>query len=205
MKHFLKVMEGIDVNAINAELTANPELWDSIKWRKELPKGPHSRMSDIWVRYNDLKNLGPDFNKEHTPVWYPAYEKLPSLKHIIDALMGAVDGKRLGGVLITRIPDGEGIAVHRDAGWHVETFDKFYVSVKSAPGAKFICHDEPREELEPQPGECWRFDNRKLHSVENKSGRDRITLIVCIETEKYKYVVDHGLVVFYEDAHALAA
>lgn len=188
MKNFLKIDEGMDVAPVLEQLEQHPELWGQFGWRKKL--GPHSEMTDVWVRYNAIENLGPHFNDEHESVWYPAYEVLPALKDIIEPLMMRVEGTRLGGVLITRIPPGCGIARHVDRGWHVETFDKFYVSLKSAPGAKFTCHEGPGETLEPKPGECWRFDNRRPHSVRNDSTEDRVTLIVCIETEKYKHGLD---------------
>lgn len=183
MNNFLKISD-VDVSAINEQLESNPDLWGAFSWRKSLRV--HSEMTDIWVRYNDYKNLGSHFNDEHEGVWYPAYEILPALKGIIFPLMSEVEGERLGGVLITKIPPGKGIATHVDSGWHVNHYDKFYISLKSAPGAKFICYEET---LEPKTGECWRFDNRLPHSVKNDSEEDRITLIVCIRTEKYKNVM----------------
>lgn len=191
MKNFLKIAEGINVKPLLWQLEARPDLWDMHRRRKDAPGTPHSRMSDIWVRYNDV---GPyeesgdftKFNDQHFPVWYPAYRALPALKPTIFSLMAKVDGEHLGGVLITRIPPGEGISEHVDRGWHVEFYDKFYLSIKSSPGAKFICNEEA---LEPKQGECWRFDNRLPHSVKNESNEDRITLIVCIRTERFKNVL----------------
>lgn len=187
MSYFIKISD-VDVSPLNSQLDLHPELWGAFSWRKSLKV--HSEMTDIWVRYNAIENLGPKFNDEHEAVWYPAYEALPALKGIIDPLLEIVEGTRLGGVLITRIPPGCGIARHVDRGWHVETFDKFYVSLKSSPGSKFICHEGEEEVLEPKAGECWRFDNRLPHSVRNDSPDDRVTLIVCIETEKYKHGLD---------------
>lgn len=187
MSYFQKIRD-FDVSALRAQLQASPDLWGAFGWRKEL--GPHTRMTDIWVRYNDIRPFQArssmaGFNDEHDSVWYPAYRRLPALKDIIYPLMAEVEGERLGGVLITRIPHGAGIDTHVDAGWHVDYFDKFYVSVESAPGARFNCHAGYGEVLEPKVGEVWRFDNRLPHSVVNDSGQDRVTLIVCIKTEKY--------------------
>lgn len=181
MKFFQKICD-IDVTDLLSQIDAHPELWGEFGWRKNIPHGPHGQMTDIWVRYNDIKNLGPKFNDEHDPVWYPAYDALPALKQIIYPLMAMVEGERLGGVLITRIPPGRGIAPHIDKSWHVDYYDKFYVQLKSRPGAIFCCGDD---RLNPKPGEVWRFDNRKLHWVNNNSDDDRMTLIVCIRTKKY--------------------
>jgi hypothetical protein len=187
LRHFTRVMDGVDVGPIRKQLEQHPELWDANKSRKDGEGSPHTRMSDIWVRYNSPDRFDPAnpraFNNEHVPVWYPAYAKLPALKQIIFDLMALVDGEMLCGVLITRIPPGGGIAPHVDEGWHVEFTEKFYLSINSAPGADFVCeHGGEAERLNPKPGEIWLFDNRKRHWVENNSAEDRITLIVCIRT-----------------------
>lgn len=186
--HFIKVAEGVDVSRVMAELDANPQLWNEHAVRKEYAGTPHSRMSDIWVRYNDYKNFTGDldaFNEAHIPVWYPAWGKLPSLHPIVHGLMSIVDGEMIGGVLITKIPPGEKILPHADKSWHVDYFSKFYLSLQSAPGAVFGCeHRGVREVITPATGECWLFDNRKTHWVENNSDVDRITCIICIHTEK---------------------
>ncbi|MDN8066333.1 aspartyl/asparaginyl beta-hydroxylase domain-containing protein [Burkholderia vietnamiensis] len=188
MRNFLKIDDGVDVAPLVVAIDAHPELWDSHKERKTSDGSPHTGMSDIWVRYNDIRKYRDrqSFNDEHVPVWYPAYHALPEMRPILFDLMATVQGEMLGGVLITRIPPGAGIAAHVDEGWHVEYYDKFYVSLRSAPGAEFYCDEGGVEVLNPKEGEIWRFDNRKNHWVENNSDRDRITLIVCIRTEKYR-------------------
>ena len=192
MKHFLKI--GIEdfYPRVLTELASHPDLWDRHSIRKTSPGSPHTRMSDIWVRYNDSEPFEASgnwkgFNDLHIPVWYEAWEQLPSLKPILFRLMAKVQGEMLGGVLITRIPPGGRIDPHRDDSWHVRYFDKFYLSLQSGQGADFCCiADTVTERLNPKPGEIWRFDNKKLHWVENNSDEDRITLIVCIRTEKFK-------------------
>jgi hypothetical protein len=193
MKHFqqLASFHPSQIKAVMAELTAHPELWDAHTIRRDSIESPHTGMSDIWVRYNDVAPFDESgdystFNDRHVPVWYPAWYALPSLRPIIRSLMVHVEGEMLGGVLITRIAPGAGIDPHADFGWHVEYYDKFYVSLQSEPGAVFWCsHENTIEGLEPKPGEVWLFDNRKRHWVVNQSPVDRITLIVCIRTELF--------------------
>lgn len=179
---------GLPVAPILEELGRHSGLWDQHKARTTAPDTPHKTSSDIWVRYNDA---GPfergerpwaEFNDLHIPVWYPAWTALKSLQPIVWDLMRAVEGEMLCGVLITKIPPGGVIEPHADDSWHVQFTEKFYLSLQNDPGAEFVCHDDPVEALSPTPGEVWLFDNRKIHSVRNKSTRDRITVIICIRT-----------------------
>lgn len=186
MIYFQKMPYQIDVKDLNEQIREHPELWGQYGWRKEHDSKVHAGMTDIWVRYNDIakfKEFVPSFNDEHVPVWYPAWEKLPALKPIIFDVMSCEQGEMLGGVLITKIQAGSGIGKHVDKGWHVGYYDKFYISLESAPGAQFFCGEEV---INPEVGDCWRFDNRREHWVENNSDSDRVTLIVCIRTEKYR-------------------
>lgn len=195
MKHFTKIDEGIDVSGILAELEAHPELWDTHTYRKYGPGTPHGEMSDVWVRGNDMapfesgERPWKEYSDEFYAIWYPAWDKLPSLKPFIWDLMRKVEGESIGIILITKIPPGKRIYPHTDKGWHVEYHEKFYLSLKSEPGAVFwVDHKGVREEISPKPGDVWLTDNRKLHGVENNSDTDRITVIICIHTEKYGHL-----------------
>ena len=191
MRHFELIAEGLNVAPVMAQLEENPDLWNEHRIRKEAPGTPHSEMSDIWVRYKDVKphieaGSYAGFGDPHIPIWYRAWTQIPALKPIVFNLMEHVHGEMLGGVLITKIPPGCGIDLHKDDNWHVQYFDKFYVSLQGAPGAIFGCeHGGIREELEPRTGDCWLFDNRKPHWVMNDSKVDRVTMIVCIRTEMF--------------------
>jgi hypothetical protein len=97
--------------------------------------------------------------------------------------MHIVDGERLGGILITKLPAGGHIARHTDAGWHAQYYDKFYVPILNHKGSVFGFDDGI---IEPELGEAWWFDNSNPHWVDNKSDCDRIAMIVCIRTELFK-------------------
>ena len=144
----------------------------------------HGGMTDIWVRYRDVEKYrqqhGDDmsfFNHEHESVWLAPYEHLPSIKNIVFELMHTVQGTRLGGVLITKLPPGAKIHPHRDGGWHAGYYEKYYVAVKNAPGAVFCWEGE---EIKAVTGDCYRFRNDTLHWVNNDSNEERIAMIICI-------------------------
>lgn len=189
LAHAERIFQKIDVAPLLAQIEASPDLWNTRPERRDAPASPHSQMSDIWVRYNRIDRLieSPGhFNEEHVPVWYPAWKKLTALRPIIFKLMNEVQGEMLGGVLITKIPPGCGIDPHFDKSWHVDYYDKFYLSLKSGPGAVFTLDTpEGRVKIEPQAGEMWRIDNRLRHWVTNDSDDDRITAIICIRTDLF--------------------
>jgi quercetin dioxygenase-like cupin family protein len=184
MKSHFKIATGFNVCPLREALNAQPELFGQHVQRAQTYMSPHAAMKDVWVRYNDITKYTDltHFNDEHDSVWYPAYDKLPELKQIVFRLMGLVNGERLGGVLITKIPPGGSIAPHTDSGWHAGYYSKFYIPIQNGEGAKFCFADG---EINPSLGDVWCFDNSVPHWVENNSTEDRIALIVCIRTEEY--------------------
>lgn len=171
-----RLHSGIDVAPLYVALTLHPELWDTDRMRTAPVDSPHHDVSDIYVRYAaDPKAQGP-----HESVWYPCADVLP-VKPLVYDLMRFVEGNRLGGVLITKIPPGKSVKPHIDRGWHAETYRKFCIQVKSAPGQQFVVEDES---LEAEPGDLYEFRNEYLHHVTNPTDQDRISLIVCIQTDR---------------------
>jgi hypothetical protein len=147
----------------------------------------HGGMEDIWVRYNAPENVGPAFNDQHWPVWYPAAAKLP-LAPIWQRLMTVCGGEMLGGILITKVPPGGEIRPHVDSGWHAGYFSKFYVALQNGMGSVFGWEDG---NIHARDGEAFWFRNDRPHWVFNGSSRDRLSMIVCIRTEKEGFGV-HG-------------
>lgn len=190
---FTKLATGLDVSALNAQIDAHPELWNSVNYRKATPGSPHGEMSDIWVRYNDIRPYAAlgDYSRmkdAHIPIWYPAWYALPALRPIVFGIMAALEGEMLGAIFITKIPHGCGIAPHQDGGWHVDYYEKVYVALKAAPGAEFhsVHPAGGTETLCPEVGDVHLFDNHQTHWVTNDSGQDRMTLIVCVRTDRWR-------------------
>lgn len=183
MKYFLKVHEGLDVMPLLIQIQRQPDLWNRHTQRKDFTGSSHTQMSDIWVRYNPECADLAKANDEHDSAWYPAFYQLPTVRPIVFFLMARVEGERLGGVLITKIPPGCVIDPHIDRSWHADYYDKFYVSLQSEPGANFYCEDEV---INPRRGDVYWFDNSHRHWVTNESKEDRMTLIVCIRTHRFR-------------------
>lgn len=175
-KRIWKIAEGMNVAPLLWAIQAHPELWNADAQRTIDADSPHHDVDDIWCRYSVTpKEPGP-----HESVWYPAADLLP-IREIVYPLMSLVRGEKLGGVLLTRIKAGKSCKPHADKGWHAEHYDKFAVQIQSAPGQTF-CFDN--ESLSAKPGDVYTFRNEHMHWVTNDTPHDRITLIVCIKTDK---------------------
>lgn len=187
MKHFHPIASGIDTRQIMAQLDQHPELWNAQRDRQSYDNSPHRHVSDVWVRYNDIaKGDLKSLSDEHVPIWYPAWGVLTALEPVVRGLMNSECGDMIGGVLITKLPPGDTIYPHRDAGWHVDYYSKFYLTLQADAGAVFCCqgNDGEFEVLHNRTGEIWYMDNRKTHWVKNNGTVDRITMIICIRTAK---------------------
>lgn len=169
---------GVDVGPMQDALAAHPELWDQNTGRTKPVDSPHHELSDIWVRYADQATMLPDGS--HDSIWYPCADLMP-VREIVFPLMASVRAERLGGVLITRIKPGQVCKPHTDPGWHARYYDKFAVQIQAAPEQAF--HFEGQS-LVTKPGDVYWFDNSFTHWVTNDSQTDRITMIVCIKTER---------------------
>lgn len=173
----------LPVNEAQKQLDANPEAWDAHRGRTDRYGTPHSGISDIWVRYNPLRNLTDDwaaFHAEHESEWYPIVAKLPAVWSLARKVKRLAGAKTLGGVLITRIPPGGEVKAHVDSGWHAEHYRKFGVQIRGDAKQVFWFRDGDKyEELRPIDGDVYEFDNSVTHGVKNDSDRERITLIVC--------------------------
>lgn len=168
-----------DVRAVVHSLNEHPELWNQHNLRTE-GYGPHSQVSDIWVRYNAWDNFDGDrakFNEAHESVWYPAAAQIDGLMGLVMDVFRGVGGTRLGGVLITKIPAHGKCGRHVDTGHHATYYEKFAVSLAANEKQKF-CFDG--ESLVTKPGDLFTFNNSFTHWVDNDSGEDRMTLICCI-------------------------
>jgi len=184
MKPFSKIYSGINIEAAQRELYENSHLFGEFNARKL--SGPvHAQMDDIWLRYGDIKTMAQtgDYSKiaeEHDAIWL---KDLPECKKICFEVMKLVDGERLGGVLITRLPPGGKILPHSDSGWHAEYYSKVYVPIENEEGAVFGFE---HGYIKPNVGDAWMFDNSFSHWVMNFSKKDRIAMIICIKQSKYR-------------------
>lgn len=191
MRNFLCVAKGIDVGPLLHSLMIQPELWNAHDTRTVHPMSVHRGVDDILLRYNQFWE-GEDYVEkvctELQMVNYPAWSALPLAQPFIWSLMTRVNGYHLGRVMISRLMPGHFIPTHSDRIDIVEEdypdkippavyYERYHIPLQSDPGVIFHCEDE---EVFMEPGSVWWFNNQKLHSVHNNSGRERLELIIDI-------------------------
>lgn len=179
-----RAVANFDVSSIKNDLRLCDDLWDEHNVRRVSLGSPHSQMTDIWARFGDVSDgnyalLG----QPHDSVWYPSIDRFPALKRIAFDLMHCVNGERLGGVLITKLPPNARINPHIDSGWHADYYEKFYLAIKIPKGSYFGFEDG---RIDANEGDCFWFRNDVLHWVENPTNEDRISIIICIKTDIFE-------------------
>lgn len=163
-----------DVGPLRDQLARNPDVWNQHRERTAADGTPHDQVSDIWVRYGDTPDACARPHESH---WYPCAAKIPAAWSLARRMYRLVGGKRLGGVLITKVPAGGEVKPHVDDGWHAAYYEKFAIQVV---GNKEHAFQFEGESLSAETGEAYTFRNDRLHWVTNPSAEDRITLICCI-------------------------
>lgn len=182
MKYF-EYLDHYEVSQALAELHAQPDLWNTHTERTV--HDYFAGTSDIWLRFRDKRELREPkhFGEPHFAVFYPAWYRLPAMQQLVYQIMTKTKALHLGGILITKIPAGGWIKPHHDrGGWHAEFYTtKIYVPLQSNDQCWNRCEEE-RQVM--RTGDAWYFNNLVEHEVRNEGDTDRITLIVCLKTEK---------------------
>lgn len=190
-KFFNKIACNFNVMPLQIALRRQPGLFGKYNQRCE-GDSPHRESEDIWVRYNSIEsvlahkqllNAEHPANKEHTPIWYPAYYQLPDIRALLFDLMRLVEGEELGTVLLVKIPPKKQIYTHTDAGWSAEYYEKYYIPIQSFSGTFF---NFPDGTIVPSLGEVYWFNNSVLHNATNESDEDMVMLIVTIRSDVVK-------------------
>lgn len=183
MKNFRLLHAGLDVAPILAELNALPE-WGQYAERKTRDGTPHGDMTDLWIRYFPRETLKEpaDFNRPGQCVFYPVWDRLPSLHPLVWGLMGSQQSVELGGIMCVRLPPGGRIERHTDiGGWHASHYNfKCYVVLEA--NARCVVECDGDEQVF-RPGEIFEFSNQLPHSMCNDGDTMRTTLIICMRKE----------------------
>lgn len=192
MKNFQHLASGVQVNQLLLaihRLQKVQEVWREDTYLRDYPQGPFADTESVILRFpprtvhqteEALKNHEATFD-QHENVDQPIYKLLPEFRPVVFNLMAAVQGERLGRVMVNKLRPGGTVYPHADTPVHALYWDRFHVVLQSAPGCTFRCESE---KVHMQTGEIWWFNNALEHEVINNSAEDRIHMIVDIRTAK---------------------
>jgi hypothetical protein len=178
---FVQLASGVDTVPVLLQLARAAHLWDRNPERRLYPGTPHAAMTDITVRYMPESEVTLESRRlEHRNVFWPAWHELPALRPMVFALMARVGATELGSILITKLPPGQMIQPHTDAGNWAPTYYHCKAHVTLAGSALVRCEDEV---CRFDTGTAFTFDNLLVHSLANDGDSDRIVVIVSMRCE----------------------
>lgn len=192
MKNFLRIGTDVPTMALLLaiqRLEKSHGVWKADTYLRDYPQGPFGNTESIILRFPSrsvheteeaLRKHEANFD-QHENIDQPVFKSLPEARPLVFNLMAAVQGERLGRVMINKLNPGGEIYPHADTPVHAEYWDRFHIVLQSAPGSNFRCGDET---VHMRTGECWWFNNRLEHQVINNSAEERIHMIVDIRTSK---------------------
>lgn len=189
MSNFLRLGANHTVTPLMLAIERRPELWKADTYLRDYPQGPFGEVESIMLRFpvKSVKQTQAEVDQHllthdpHESIDYPAYSVLTEARPLVMQLFAAVQGERLGRVMINKIRPGGVIFPHADTPEHVAYYSRFHIVLKGEPGAKFRCGDEWAAW---ETGAVFWFNNALEHEVINDSPADRIHLVMDARCSK---------------------
>lgn len=183
---FARITTGLNVGDLLGAIDKHPELWGEITARQTTPGSAHADTESIFLRWAKTQTVDAVFT-EIPAIDYPATEKLPAAKQLIDHVMEIVGASKLGRAMLTSLNPGGLIKPHVDEGEYADHYERFHVVIKSEDGNKFFARDNNQTEVASmQTGELWWFNHKAEHWVINYSRFPRIHLIIDAVAPLYR-------------------
>jgi Aspartyl/Asparaginyl beta-hydroxylase len=185
-RSFRKLAE-FDVAAFKERLILQDHLFsDANPSLKEGDLGySHKDTNVILCRYApmapDIATNAEEQKKTKNNLFAVDYEARAAFADVLDPLiyrlLWLLKGTHLGGIGIIRLPAGKKIEKHYDLGLSAQFYERFHITINGPEECQFICGEGDNEErVAMRDGEVWWFDARELHSVENHSSKDRVSI-----------------------------
>jgi len=184
VKNFLLISQNISTIQLLLQIQRQPELWKADTYLRDYPQGPFEDVETIFLRFppSSVTELERSQKDQHECENMDGAIHLPAARQMVFALMGMVEGERLGRVMINKIRPGGCIFPHADTPAHASYWDRFHYVLQASPGCNFRCGNET---IQMRTGELWWFNNAEEHEVINNSADDRMHLIVDIRTSYF--------------------
>ena len=171
---------------ILAELEAVPE-WGVYAERKERDGTAHGDMTDLWMRgsFDSPRSRAADYNALGKCVFYPVWDKLPSLHPVVWTLMASQKSVELGGMSATRLPPGGRIERHSDAerGTPSATTEMLH---RAGGQCRCVVECDGDEQVFRELASLGRSTITVPHSMRTAATTQRTATIVCLRVRTMK-------------------
>lgn len=176
---FKRIASDIAVRPLREAIERSPSLWDEITARQTTPGSPHADTQAIILRWARDQSVEAAFT-ELTAVNYPAYDKLPEARDLIESLMHTIGAKELGRAMVVSLKAGGHIPLHEDQGAYADHYERFHIALQSDDRNSFLIETDRNqgEWVHMKEGEAWWFNHKRPHQLWNLSSAPRLHLIV---------------------------
>ena len=160
-RQFIKLPLSFDHQRLAEEISQFGED----EWRAHV-SGFKGNSSLVLVSTNGEEN--DDFSGPMQPS--PRLQRAPYIRQIMGCFDSVIGRSRL-----MRLAPGASVAKHTDGHYFWRDHLRIHIPIITTPDVAFYCDTE---EVHMAAGESWTFNNWLEHSVENRSGQDRIHLVI---------------------------
>ena len=149
----------------HAKLAEEIAQFEEDEWRPH-PQGFAGNSSLILVSSGGTENDDLDGAVSAAP----RLQKAPYLRQVMASFESVIGRSRL-----MRLAPGARVSRHTDSHYFWRKHLRIHVPISAEPEVAFYCGDD---EVNMSPGESWTFNNWLPHSVENRSDKSRIHLVI---------------------------
>jgi len=126
--------------------------------------------------------------QDHSLEWQNGEQFKPFLKDkelykIVSPIVVELERRACGKaarILLIKLDANKNVTEHTDSGDYLNTVRRFHIPVITNDDVYYTVN---KEKINMKEGECWEINNRKPHSVDNYSNKDRIHLLIDIMPE----------------------
>jgi len=177
-----KYVGKVDVTECIDLLTVEPaDSWAKHTWRQDA-YSTHRSTKTIPLLW--LPNYWTPSSREPMTLWkFPEFSQYDTFMEDVYCFLEPLypDCTPVKATLTNLVAGGE-IKPHTDNGFCLQIVHRLHMSIITSPAVMFTVGNEVREF---QVGEVYEINNLRTHSVYNRSGNDRINLMIDLMPNEY--------------------
>ena len=182
LNNFKAVASGLNVKPLQEYLEDNPELWNLITARQDAVDF-HKDTQTIFIRGPLEMTVDSYFNTD-SAIDYPIPQDLALLLiPLLDHIYKNLNPTKIGRILLVILKPSGQVQTHVDVGMYAKSYSRFHLAVSTSVDNFIFCETEKQH---IKAGDVWWFNHRKKHSAANSSQKERIHLILDLETSLFQ-------------------